>query len=55
MLLSDFPLSNFPLIISWQGALAVIFGASMIIMLAGFYPAVKVSKLNPVDAIDYIK
>lgn len=55
MLLSDFPLSNFPLIISWQGALAVIFGASMIIMLAGFYPAVRVSKLNPVDAIDYIK
>ncbi|MFQ6610955.1 MAG: ABC transporter permease, partial [Fidelibacterota bacterium] len=54
-LLSDFPLSNFPLIITWENTIFVLLGAGTIIMIAGFYPALKVSKLNPVDAINYIK
>jgi len=54
-LLSGFPLSSFPLIITWQNSVLVLLGAGAIIMIAGFYPALKVSKLNPVDAIDYIK
>jgi len=51
----DFPLSNFPLIISWGTTFFVIVSAGFIIFLAGLYPASRIGKLNPVEAIDYIK